>query len=485
MLWDRDTLKRITDGAVHGDWAGVEGVSIDTRTIRAGDLFVALKDTRDGHDFVGAALGAGAGAALVSRVPEGVAETANLLVVDNPLFALETLGQTARVRATNAKVIAVTGSAGKTSVKDALAFVLGDSAQAHASQKSYNNHWGVPLTLARMPQATEYGIFEIGMNHSGEIAPLTRLVRPHVAIITNVLPAHLGNFNDESEIAEAKAEILEGIVPGGKAVLNRDNPWFDLLSTRAASLGVDVVSFGSGDGASTRLLNLSQQSESAGAEADVMGERVLFKLATAGRHQVINALAVLTAAKLVGADLARVALALGRWKPGDGRGARRKIRLDPIDPNSAFTLIDESYNANPASMEAAFETLTLAEPTTGPHSRPGRRIAILGDMLELGEDADRLHEALAHSDHMAKIDLVFACGPHSKLLYDALPKHKRGDWGADSTALAALVKNDIRTGDAVMIKGSLGSKMAIIVNALNDLGHTRKTRHTPRPPEET
>ncbi len=473
-LWTRDTLIAATGGQVSGSWNAITGVSIDTRTIRPGDLFVALTDIRDGHDFVGQALDAGAGAALVSRRPNGIAADANLLTVDDPLFALESLGSAARARATNAKIIAVTGSAGKTSVKDALSAILSPQAATHASDRSYNNHWGVPLTLARMPEDTAYGVFEIGMNHSGEISPLTRMVRPHIAIVTNVLPAHLGNFSSVAEIAAAKSEILEGVLPGGYAVLNRDNPWFDLLATRAAALGLDVVSFGEHEAASVRMLRLSQQAESASVEADILGERVLFKLNTAGRHQAINALAVLAAVKLSGADLAKSALALGRWKPGDGRGARRRIRLDPIDPKSAFLLIDESYNANPASVVAALETLTLAEPTDTPQGRKGRRIAILGDMLELGDDADRLHAEIADCSYMQHVDLVFACGPHSKTLYEALPKSKRGDWAADSQTLAPLVKADIRSGDAVMVKGSLGSRMATIVTALDTLGTARR-----------
>jgi len=475
-LWDRETLVSTMAGGASGEWRGVSGVSIDTRTLQQGDLFVALKDARDGHDFVGPALKAGAGAALVSRVPEGVAADAPLLRVDDPLFALETLGGAARTRATGAGIIAVTGSAGKTSVKDALAAILSPQGATHASAKSYNNHWGVPLTLARMPADTRYGIFEIGMNHSGEISPLTRMVRPHIAVITNVLPAHLGNFSGEDEIAAAKAEIMEGVLPGGHVVLNRDNPWFDLLATKAAALDLTVVSFGEAPEATARLLKLSQQSDSASAEADILGERVLFKLATPGRHQALNALAVLAAAKLAGADLALCALALAQWKPGDGRGARRRIRLDPIDPASAIQLIDESYNANPASVVAALETLSLAQPTKTPTGRPGRRIAVLGDMLELGPDADRLHADIAAAPSMRGVDQVFACGPHSKTLYDALPKAKRGDWKPDSRTLAPLVKAEMRAGDVVMVKGSLGSAMAVIVAALDSIAAARKKR---------
>jgi len=470
-LWDREALVAATGGTASGNWSGVTGVSIDTRTVAQDELFVALKDARDGHDFVGAALTSGAGAALVSRVPEGVAPDAPLLRVDDPLRALEALGTAARDRASDARIIAVTGSAGKTSTKDALATILSEQGSTHASVKSYNNHWGVPLTLARMPGDARFGVFEIGMNHAGEIAPLTRFVRPHIAVITNVLPVHLGNFGAESGIASAKAEILEGVAPGGHAVLNRDNPWFDLLATKAAALGLDVVSFGSTAEASARLLKHVQKPDSASVEADILGERVLIKLNAAARHQAINALAILSAAKLAGADLARCALGLGRWKPGDGRGARRAIRLDPIDPASAFLLIDESYNANPASVAAALETLSLAQPTRTPTGRAGRRIAVLGDMLELGDAADRLHRQIADVSAIGSVDLVFACGPHCKTLYDALPKARQGAWMRDSATLAPLVKQEIRAGDAVMVKGSLGSAMATVVTALESLAN--------------
>ncbi len=474
VLWDREALIRATDGKAHGDWSAISGVSIDTRTLRQGDLFVALKDVRDGHDFVAQAQNAGAGAALVSRLPDDARDDARLLMVDNPLFALENIGSASRTRATDAKVIAVTGSAGKTSVKDALRAVLSDQGQTHAAEKSYNNHWGVPLTLARMPAQTRFGVFEIGMNHSGEIAPLTRLVRPHVAVITNVLPVHLGNFDSEADIASAKAEILEGLRPDGHAILNRDNPWFELLATRATSLGVTVISFGSHAAATCRLLKHKQNPTSASVEADIMGEQVLFKLNAPARHQAINALAVLAAAKLVGADLAKAALSLGRWKPGDGRGAHKSIRIEAIDPASAFTLIDESYNANPASMVAALETLRLAEPGDGAHGRAGRRIAVLGDMLELGETSAERHTQIAEAADMAHVDQVFACGPHSRLLYDALPKAKRGAWAENSAALASEVRSEVKPGDVVMVKGSLGSRMATIVETLMQISHGKK-----------
>ena len=462
-LWTRTPIATATSGHAQGDWNEISGVSIDTRTLQPGDLFVALKDVRDGHEFVAQALEKGAAAALVSHFPEGCPPDANLLIVDDPLFALETIGELARGRASDLKAIAVTGSVGKTSVKEALRAVLTPQGPTHASEKSYNNHWGVPLTLARMPQETRFGVFEIGMNHTGEITPLTRMVRPHVAVVTTVAPAHLGNFASEQEIAEAKAEVFLGL-QGGTAVINRDIPWFGLLVDAARTVGAKIVGFGQHESAEARLITLAQQATTSTVEADIMGERVLYRLTAPGRHHAMNSLAVLSAAVLAGADLARAALALNEWTPGDGRGSRSQIRLDPIDPASSFLLIDESYNANPVSVRAALEILSLAEPGKDRTGRPGRRIAVIGDMLELGPRADELHASLA--EDMGGIDTVYACGPHSRALYDALPFEKRGDWQDDSGALAPVVNTALCAGDVVMIKGSLGSKMARIVDLL-------------------
>ncbi len=472
MLWTRDALLAATKAKSNGDWDGISGVSIDTRTIREGDLFVALKDQRDGHDFVGMAFEKGAAAALVSK-PE-VCPGGAALVVDDTLDALEALGVAARSRVGNLSAIAVTGSVGKTSVKEALLHVLSAQGKTHASEKSYNNHWGVPLTLARMPAETEYGVFEIGMNHLGEISPLTRMVRPHIAIVTTVVPAHLGNFNDESEIAQAKSEIFEGLLPGGTALINRDNPWFDTLSRRATDLGAKVIGFGEHAEAEIRLTHLTQQATSASVEADIMGESALYKLNAPGKHHALNSLAVLGAVSLAGGDIARAALSLQGWYPGEGRGSRENILIDPVDPDSSFLLIDESYNANPASVRAALETIGLAEPGLNPTGRRGRRIAVIGDMLELGPRADELHAGIANAPEIASVDLVYACGPHSRALYDALPPEKRGEWAKDSAALAPIVNEAIRIGDALVIKGSLGSRMAKIVDVISAPGARRK-----------
>ncbi|WP_299550595.1 UDP-N-acetylmuramoylalanyl-D-glutamyl-2,6-diaminopimelate--D-alanyl-D-alanine ligase [uncultured Tateyamaria sp.] len=465
MLWTRDALSAAAKATAIGDWTGVSGISIDTRTLQKGDLFVALKDQRDGHDFAGVALDKDAAAVLVSD-PQSCSDGAPSLVADDTLTALENIAAAARGRASDLCAIAVTGSVGKTSVKEALRHVLDMQGTTHASEKSYNNHWGVPLTLARMPADTQYGVFEIGMNHSGEITPLTRMVRPHIAVVTTVAPAHLGNFKDESEIAEAKAEIFSGLPSGGKALINLDNPWSALLSERAKAANAQVIGFGEAAGAEIRLTNLVQQAATATVEADIMGQEVMYRLCASGRHHALNSLAVLGAAVLAGADLARAALSMQSWQPGAGRGARRNIRLDPVDPQSVFLLIDESYNANPVSVRAALETLGFAETGPGPAGRRGRRIAVLGDMLEMGTRADDLHAALAIVPEMKAVDIVYACGPHSRALYDALPASKRGGWAEDSAALAPVVNDAVRTGDALVVKGSLGSRMAKIVDVL-------------------
>src|SRR5712692_9877076 len=355
----------------------VPGISIDTRTIGPGEAFFAIKgDNRDGHDFVQAALEAGAGLAVVAadkraRFPKD----APLLVVSDVLDGLRDLARAARARS-QAKIVGVTGSVGKTGTKEALRLTLARQGETHASAASYNNHWGVPLSLARCRASARYAVFEMGMNHAGEIAPLTRLVRPQVAIITTVEPVHLEFFGKLEAIADAKAEIFLGLEPGGAAVINRDNPQFARLEKSAKQAGVDrIVSFGEHARADARLLKCSLQSENSTVQARIFGTDVTYKLGAPGRHLVLNSLAVLAAAVLAGADLALAALALADLQPASGRGSRVTLEM----PGGKALLIDESYNANPASMRAALAL--LAHANAGPL---GRRIAVLGDMLELG-----------------------------------------------------------------------------------------------------
>jgi UDP-N-acetylmuramoyl-tripeptide--D-alanyl-D-alanine ligase len=439
----------------------IPGISIDTRTLARGEAFFAIKgDNRDGHEFVEAALAAGAGVAVVASDRRGrFPDHAPLLVVPDVLDGLRELAGAARAR-TQAKIIAVTGSVGKTSTKEALRLTLAPDGETHASIASYNNHWGVPLSLARCPDTARYAVFEIGMNHAGEIEPLTRLVRPQVAIITTVEPVHLEFFRSVEAIADAKAEIFLGLEPGGAAVINRDNPQFARLEHGAQNAGVArIVSFGEHARADARLIRCALQSEGSTVEAQIFGTNVTYKLGAPGRHLVLNSLAVLAATVLVGADLALAALALARLQPASGRGTRCILET----AGGTALLIDESYNANPASMRAALGLLGHSD--VGPR---GRRIAILGDMLELGPQGRDLHRELAESVLANGVDLVFCCGPLMRGLWEALPPGRQGGYAETSTALEPQVLAAIQTGDAVMVKGSLGSRMAPIVKALQN-----------------
>jgi UDP-N-acetylmuramoyl-tripeptide--D-alanyl-D-alanine ligase len=439
--------------------ASVPGISIDSRTLVLGEAFFAITgDARDGHEFVEGALKNGAGLAVVEAGKRAqLPKSAPLLVVADALEGLRDLARAARAR-TKAKVIGVTGSVGKTSTKEALRLALSAQGDTHASAASYNNHWGVPLSLARCPEDTKFAVFEMGMNHAGEIEPLTKIVRPHVAIVTTIEPVHLEFFPSIEGIADAKAEIFLGIEPGGAAVLNRDNPQFARLERAAKSAGVGrVVSFGEHAKADARLVNIALQADSSTVQARILGTDVTYKIGAPGRHLVINSLAVLAAAVLAGADLARSAIALAQQVPASGRGVRIALDL----PGGQGLLIDESYNANPASMRAALALLGQA-----PIGPQGRRIAVLGDMLELGENGPALHRALAEPIDVNDIDLVFCSGPLMQMLWQALPSERRGGYAVSSAALEAEVVSAIRAGDAVMVKGSLGSKMAPIVKAL-------------------
>ncbi len=438
--------------------AAVPGISIDSRTLVRGEAFFAIKgDARDGHEFVEAAFKAGASLAVVAAAKRAQVPPGPLLVVADVLEALRDLARAARAR-TKARVIGVTGSVGKTSTKEALRLAVAQQGETHASVASYNNHWGVPLSLARCPADAKFAVFEIGMNHAGEIEPLTKLVRPHVAVITAVEPVHLEFFPSIEAIADAKAEIFLGLAPDGAAVINRDNPHFARLEQHARRAGAArVVGFGEHAEAQARLLKCALQADGSTVEARILGADVTYKIGAPGRHLVLNSLAVLAAAVLAGADLARAAIALAQFAPAAGRGTRIALDL----PDGQALLIDESYNANPASMRAALALLGQA-----PIGPQGRRIAVLGDMLELGPRGGELHHALAQPVAENSIDLVFCSGPLMAELWRALPSERRGGYAETSAALEAQVLAVVRAGDAIMVKGSLGSKMGPIVKAL-------------------
>jgi len=437
----------------------VSGVSIDTRTLQKGDLFIAIKgDARDGHEFVRAAHEKGAAAAVVDEAH--VREFSNvgpLYVVKDVQAALERLGAYARAR-TGAYVAAITGSVGKTSTKDMARVVFSHFGATHASAASYNNHWGVPLTLARMHAATRYGLFELGMNHAGEIAALVDQVKPHVAVVTRVAPVHLEHFTDIGAIADAKAEIFRGLLEGGVAVINRDDETYERLAKAAAeSSAAHVFTFGQHESADARLIRYETQGSAGVAEARVFGRRIDFLLNAPGVHIAQNALSVLLTAHVFDLDLDQAAAALEEFTPSVGRGQREQLTIG----GGEITLIDESYNANPTSMRAALELLKTAP--TGPG---GRRIAVLGDMLELGPRSGEMHAELGENVATAGVDLFFTAGPNMARAYYAAPESIRGAHRPTATELEDAVLAAIRPGDVVMVKGSNGSRMGAIVAAL-------------------
>jgi UDP-N-acetylmuramoyl-tripeptide--D-alanyl-D-alanine ligase len=444
-LWTAEEIARAVGGRIDGGFEAT-GVSIDTRTLEPGDLFVALAGVRDGHEFLEQAFAKGASGALASRPTSGPA-----VIVDDVQQALERLGEAARDRA-HARRGAITGSVGKTSVTQAVRAGLELAGSAHSSVKSYNNHIGVPLTLARMPAETQRAVFEIGMNHAGEIEPLSRMVRPHAAVVTTVGPVHVENFADgEAGVARAKAEIFAGLEPGGAAILNADNPWFDLLRAEAEAAGARVLTFGSGETCDARLLSI----QDGAVRARIHDRSLDFRLLQSGQHWGPNSLAVLLMLEALGVDLDVGVTALEGFAPLEGRGAERRIQL----PAGAFTLIDESYNANPISMAAALRTL-------GARPAEGRRIAAMTDMLELGPEGPRFHAEVADAVEAADVDLVFCAGPLMKSLHDALPPTRRGGYAETAAALAPRVAAEARPGDLIMVKGSNGSRASLIAQAL-------------------
>ncbi|MFG1477215.1 UDP-N-acetylmuramoylalanyl-D-glutamyl-2,6-diaminopimelate--D-alanyl-D-alanine ligase [Xanthobacter sp. V4C-4] len=460
-LYRPDEIAAAMSATARGPVGEVSGISIDSRTLAPGDAFFAITgENTDGHDYVDRALKAGAAVAVVARArADRFPPDAPLLLVDDVLAGLTDLARAARAR-TAAGIVAVTGSVGKTTTKEALRLALGADGETHASAASYNNHWGVPLSLARLPQTARYGVFEIGMNHPGEITPLVRLVRPQVAVITTVEPVHIAQFSGIEEIADAKAEIFDGLEPGGTAVLNLDNPLFPRLKAAATAKGVArIVTFGAAEGADVRLETVSLQPACSVMVANVMGTRVTLKVPMPGRHIVQNALAVLAATRLLGADLALAAIGLGHLKPPPGRGVPITLALK----GGPATLIDESYNANPASMRAALDVLSRT-----PVGSRGRRIAVLGDMLELGEGAAAMHAGLASAVKDGRIDQVFCCGPLMHALWQELPPDRRGGYAHHATHLEPMVAAALRAGDTLMVKGSNGSRMGPLVKSLSD-----------------
>lgn len=444
-------------GLPAGDGWEASGVAIDSRAVRPGDLFVAIVGDRlDGHAYVADAFAAGAVAAVVHRQPDGVqADDPRLLTTDDTLAGLRALADAARNRA-SALIVAVTGSVGKTGTKEMLRLAFGALGSCHASEGNLNNHWGAPLSLARMPRDVAFAVFELGMNHAGEISDLTAQVRPHVAIITRIAAAHTEFFDSIEGIADAKAEIFEGLTTSGVAILNADDPLTERMAPKAAAH--PIVRFGEAEEADVRLTGLELGEDGVAVEAQIDGESLRWRLGAPGRHWAQNSLAVIAAVKVLGGDLDAAAAALGAVRPPAGRGERRQV--------NGFQLIDESYNASPAAVVAAFDTLALAKPLNG-----GRRVVMLGDMLELGDRSASDHADLAKAFVAAGLDIAHAAGPNARHFLNALPGASRGQWAETADDLAADAETLVGSGDVVLVKGSLGMGMAKVVRALERSDH--------------
>jgi UDP-N-acetylmuramoyl-tripeptide--D-alanyl-D-alanine ligase len=470
-LWTAAEAAAATGGTATQDWAA-QGVSIDTRTLQKGDLFVALTDVRDGHDFVAQALEKGAAAALVTHRPEGVAADAPLLIVADVLEALVAMARAARAR-TGAKVAAITGSVGKTSTKEMLRAVLERQGKCHAAEASYNNHWGVPLTLARMPADTDYAVIEIGMSNPGEITPLSQMARPHVAMVTTVAAAHLASFDSLAGIAAEKACIMDGLVADGIAVLNGDIETSHILQDHAKALGVTQVLFGE-TAPDWMVKDVRITGDVTVISATGGGEDYLFKLSVPGRHFAMNAVGVLAVAQALGADPLAASLDIAAWVPPAGRGTREVIVTDMANDGESLELLDDAFNANPTSLAASLEVLAASSPSDNVgRIIKGRRVAILGDMLELGTSEVVMHREMVENVHLQKLDLIHCAGPLMQHLWLALPDKQRGRWAQTAAELVPQVSRLVDAGDVVLVKGSKGSKVSLIVDAIRKLGHRR------------
>ncbi len=448
-LWTAREVATATGGRIAGDWRATS-VSIDSRTLRPGALFVALQHVRDGHDFARAALDAGAAAVLVARLPEGVPAERAVVVADTQA-GLEALGRAGRARS-RCPVVGITGSVGKTGTKAALAHGLGRFGPTHASAKSHNNHWGVPLSLAELPADVAFAVFEMGMSRAGEIRRLTAQVRPHGALITAIAPAHIEFFENEAGIARAKAEIFEGVEPAGFAVVPGDSPHTPLLVDAARTAGIErIATFG--DGSAVHARSVEASADGSTVEADVHGRRINYYIGVPGGHWVENSLGLLAVVDALGLDVEAFARSFADLDPEAGRGRRRRLAV----ADGEAVLIDDSYNANPASVRAALEVLGRF---------PGRRLAALGAMKELGRDSAAMHADLAAAVLAADVALVFTVGTEMTALAEALPADRRGAHGDAPEAIVDAVRSALAPGDTLLVKGSLASGMGRLVTAL-------------------
>lgn len=469
-LWTSHEITALVNGRCQTDFS-ITGLSIDSREVVKGDLFIALNAERDGHDYVATALENGAAGALVNYLPKDVNPDNKSLIItsQNTLAALNVLGITARQR-TQAKVVAITGSVGKTGTKEQLRTIFkAIDKNTHAAVRSFNNHIGVPLTLARMPASTTYSVFEIGMNHPGEIAPLAKLCTPDVAMITTIAPVHLAAFDDVAGIAREKASIFRGLKSNGIAIIPRDTHYYQIVADTARACGVldaNTLTFGIHPAADARLLKCTSKGNQTIAHAHIRGYGDLeYTINANGQHLALNALGALLCAQVCGVDLTTAATALSEWFPPTGRGDKWQIN---VSTREQFTLIDDSYNANPASLAASLDVLAQ----TAKSANGGKRIAILTDMLELGEHEETLHKEIATQSSIAHIDTFYLAGTRMKYLFDALPKDKQGLYAPDAATLVTLMHECSYNRDIVLVKGSNGSNAGHITHYLKSLGTT-------------
>lgn len=472
MIWTHAEIIEATNGRLEGAPFEAASVSIDSRKLQPGALFVALKGERfDGHDYLKQAFTGGAVAALVSNVPPELGGVGSFILVPDVYEALLSMARFARAR-TSARIIAVTGSVGKTGTKEAIRVAASSAGRVYATHGNLNNHIGLPLSLCNLPRDAAFGVFELGMNHAGEISFLTRFARPDVAVITNVEAVHLEFFKGLEDIANAKAEIFEGVPAHGAVVLPRDNAAYDQLLRIASERHIEnIISFGEHETADCRLMAYALEEFGSRIEARIAGTPITYHMAATGRHWALASLAALAAVTMAGGDLANAAAALSHFQEPEGRGKRTQVNL----ASGTFSLIDDCYNASPASMKAAFAKLADMNAAT---ATPGRKIAVLGDMLELGVASADLHRSLLVPLQTAGIDKVYASGPLMKNLFDLLPPAMQGAHAPDAKQLAPKVCAAVQSGDIVLIKGSRGSRMDIVRDTLQNTASHLSSKET-------
>ena len=466
-LWTSLEIKKVTGGVGSGDWA-VDGISIDSRTLQKGDLFVALTDKRDGHAFLDKAFDNGAAAARVSHIPERLTGDSRLILVADVLEALKELAFAARDRFSG-KLIAVTGSVGKTSTKEMLSIALTSQGIVHASDKSFNNHWGVPLTLARMPKNTEFAIIEMGMNQKGEIRGHSLLARPHVALITEVKRVHMSNFKKLEEIALAKSEIFSGLEAGGLALVNSDIEHISTIESSLKGLPVTLQKFGM-NGPDWVLDQLNIKNHSLEVKVIQGSRKFKFELNSLGQHFASNGLAAVATVSLIGADKNIAIKQLRNWLPMEGRSQHIEVNVNKGSSAYYFDLIDDSYNSNPTSLRAGFKLLdSLWISKKVLNQDKGRKIAILGDMLEFGSEEIVIHEEISNWPEVEGITDFYLVGPLMKYLHDALPDEISKMWFESSSEVSSFIISAVSSNDVILVKGSKSVRMIEVVNKLKNI----------------